>query len=251
MATKRKSIVQSNPTTQAYGSLQAAFDHFNRELFGGSLPHCLITMQRHAHSYGYFSGDRFTRAHTREKQKGQAADEIALNPQYIAERSPEKVLSTLAHEMAHSWQHHHGKPPTRCYHDRQWAGKMHEIGLHPSSTGMEGGKETGPKVSHYITAGGPFAKACAAFLKKNKTAFYQDQNIIIERAKVKAKAKAKKAGGDDESEEDEAPKSPGRIKFQCFGCKLNAWAKPSAKLRCDDCDRPLKPAEAKEEDDGE
>ncbi|SPE34073.1 hypothetical protein SBA3_2090010 [Candidatus Sulfopaludibacter sp. SbA3] len=33
--------------------------------------------------------------------------------------------------MAHVWQQTHGKPPTRSYHDRQWAAKMKEIGLHP------------------------------------------------------------------------------------------------------------------------
>ena len=35
-----------NPTVQAYGELQAAFDYYNRALFGGELPFCLITMQR-------------------------------------------------------------------------------------------------------------------------------------------------------------------------------------------------------------
>ena len=50
------------------------------------------------------------------------------------------------------------KPPSGRYHDRQWAGKMKDIGLQP---GEPGGKETGQSVSHYIIAGGAYAKAFA------------------------------------------------------------------------------------------
>jgi hypothetical protein len=35
------------PTHRTYTSLDAAYDHFNRALFAGQLPPCLITMQRH------------------------------------------------------------------------------------------------------------------------------------------------------------------------------------------------------------
>jgi hypothetical protein len=45
--------------TRTYTSLDAAYDRFNRDLFGGQLPPCLITMQRHKGAYGYFSGERF------------------------------------------------------------------------------------------------------------------------------------------------------------------------------------------------
>ena len=33
--------------TRTYTSLDAAYGHFNRKLFKGQLPPCLITMQRH------------------------------------------------------------------------------------------------------------------------------------------------------------------------------------------------------------
>jgi hypothetical protein len=39
---------------------------------------------------------------------------------------------------------------------------MERVGLMPSSTGEPGGKRTGQKVSHYILADGPFARAFAA-----------------------------------------------------------------------------------------
>src|SRR2546430_12513985 len=68
--------------------------------------------------------------------------------------------------MAHLWQHHFGTPPRGggYYHNREWAAKMKEIGLYPSSTGAAGGKETGQNMSHYVIAGGAFATACAALV---------------------------------------------------------------------------------------
>ena len=58
------------------------------------------------------------------------------------------------HEMVHVWQHAHGKPGARGYHNKEWAAKMKAIGLQPSSTGMVGGKETGQRMMDYIIPGG-------------------------------------------------------------------------------------------------
>ncbi len=80
----------NNPTTQTYTSLATAFDFFNRELFSGSLPACLITMQRHKGAYGYFFGERF--ANTADPKE--VTDEIALNPVHFATQQPVKVLSS-------------------------------------------------------------------------------------------------------------------------------------------------------------
>ena len=62
-----ETIVITSPTAQAYAELQAAFDHYNRELFGGELPPCLITMQREKRTYGYFSSERFVHRHDRRR----------------------------------------------------------------------------------------------------------------------------------------------------------------------------------------
>jgi ribosomal protein S27E len=32
-----------------------------------------------------------------------------------------------------------------------------------------------------------------------------------------------------------------RVKFTCPGCEANAWGRSSLNLRCDDCDRPMRP----------
>ena len=132
----------TNPTAQAYAELQLAFDHYNRELFAGELPPCLITMQREKRSYGYFSSERFVHHHDKSK-----TDEIAINPAYFAVVPLLEVLQTVAHEMVHAWQFHFGNPSRSGYHNREWADKMEAIGLMPSSTGQPGGARTGQKMA--------------------------------------------------------------------------------------------------------
>ena len=47
-------------TPAQYRAFQEAYDFFNAELFGSSLPPVLVTLQRHANAQGYFSPERFT-----------------------------------------------------------------------------------------------------------------------------------------------------------------------------------------------
>jgi predicted SprT family Zn-dependent metalloprotease len=140
---------------------------------------------------------------------------IALNPAHFATRKPTEVLSTLAHEMTHLWQHHFGRRPRKSYHDKQWASKMREIGLIPTDTGEIGGKETGQKVSHFIDEQGRFAKAVAPLLKTHPAILYQDTSRADD-AVTKKKAASK-------------------TKYTCPECGLNAWAKPAAPLICGGC----------------
>jgi predicted SprT family Zn-dependent metalloprotease len=209
--------------TRTYTSLDAAYSHFNRTLFGGSLPHCLITMQRHKGAYGYFSGDRFASLDNPED----ITDEIALNPAHFASRTPTKILSTLVHEMVHLWQHRdkNAKPGRRGYHNKEWAEKMREVGLIPiavSDTGQPNGKDTGEKVSHTIEEGGRFDKACAAYLATKPAILYQDR------------------AGEGETRKK---KSASKTKYTCPDCQANAWAKPDTNLVCGDCDQPMEAEE--------
>jgi hypothetical protein len=43
--------------------------------------------------------------------------------------------------MAHLWQWEFGSPYKNGYHNTEWAGKMIEIGLMPSDTGLPNGKK--------------------------------------------------------------------------------------------------------------
>jgi predicted SprT family Zn-dependent metalloprotease len=139
------------PTIGEYTGFQTAFDFFNRELFNSALPDVLITYQRHAHSRGYFSADRFA------GRTGEFTNhELALNPDHFVDRTDEQVVSTLCHEMCHLWQQECGEPSARGYHNKEFAATMKSIGLQPSSTGAPGGKETGQQITHYIIPGGDF-----------------------------------------------------------------------------------------------
>jgi SprT-like family len=165
----RRSATKAEAITPAqYRAFQEAYDFFNAELFAGSLPHVLVTLQRNAKARGYFSPDRFT-----ARTEKAAAHELAMNPDSFTGRTDAEILSTLAHEMAHVWQQSHGTPPRRCYHDRQWAEKMKEIGLQASDTGHVGGKETGQSVSHYIIPGGLYAKSYAKLQAKGLQLHWQ------------------------------------------------------------------------------
>jgi predicted RNA-binding Zn-ribbon protein involved in translation (DUF1610 family) len=196
-------------TPAQYRTFQKAYDFFNVELFGGGLPSVLVTLQRHANAKGYFAPERFT-----GRVDDAAAHELALNPDQFTGRSDELILSTLVHEMAHVWQYSHGTPPRRSYHDRQWAAKMREIGLQPTSTGEPGGQETGQSITHYILAGGAYAKAYA---RLKASGFQLHWESAREGCQTQAKKKASKT------------------KFTCPQCGQNAWAKPDAALICGEC----------------
>jgi hypothetical protein len=192
-------------TPTEYRGFQRAYDYFNAELFDHSLPNVLVTLQRQAHTKGYFSPERFS-----SRVAEGWADELALNPDTFTGRTDEEILSTLAHEMVHVWQKYHGRQPSGRYHDRQWAAKMKEIGLQPTATGEPGGKETGQSVMHYIIPQGRYAKAYARLAATGFELHWQSAPWSVQ-------AKAKRLS---------------KTKFTCPECGLNAWAKPDAELLC-------------------
>jgi predicted SprT family Zn-dependent metalloprotease len=212
----------ANPTHRTYTSLDAAYDYFNRELFSGTLPHCLITMQRHQGAYGYFSGERFASLDNPKE----VTDEIALNPATFGNRTTTRILSTLVHEMVHLWQHHFGTPSRRSYHNKEWAAKMREVGLIPSDTGEPGGKDTGEKVTHYLEQGGRFERACTVYLAAGDAILYRDR------------------AGDEQTVKTRKKKAASKTKYTCPDCQQNAWAKPDAHLICGDCDEPMQAEDA-------
>jgi predicted SprT family Zn-dependent metalloprotease len=193
-----------DPTRQTYATLQAAMHYFNKTLFAGQLPPCLVSFQRRANTYGYYARDKFEHRDDRS-----ATSELALNPKHFNERTPEETLSTLVHELVHHWQRCFGKPGRGAYHNVEWGSRMEAIGLMPSSTGAPGGKRTGDRVSHYIIEGGPFDLACKAFLMKHEGLLWGDRPV--------------------------EPATGGkRSKYVCpdTDCKIAAWARPGVRLLC-------------------
>lgn len=195
-----------NPTNDTYKTLNAAYEFFNKELFSGTLPFCLITMQRKGKARGYFCPERFESRNA----EGVLVHEIAMNPSLFKDRDDRDILSTLLHEMIHLWQEENGEAPRRNYHNKQWARKMEELGLIPSNTGEPGGRKTGQSMSHYINESGKYASIIKEFLNGSEKIQYQDKpEIVIKRAKKKNK-----------------------IKYSCQRCGINAWGKPGVKLMC-------------------
>ncbi len=141
------------PSSELYSSLQIAFSHFNESLFGNQLPEVIFTVQRQKGVMGYFSPKRWG------SLAGRKCDEIAINPSYIANCRLIEVMQTLVHEMVHCWQYNLGEPGRDYYHNKEWASKMIEVGLMPSSTGEPGGEITGQHMGDYIIEGGNFLKA--------------------------------------------------------------------------------------------
>ncbi|WP_128094885.1 SprT-like domain-containing protein [Brucella pituitosa] len=211
----------ANPTAKTYAALNQAFDVFNDRLFGGELPACLVTLQRKNKAYGYFAGGRFG-----SKDGAEITDEIALNPSHFKSRTDEQSLSTLAHEMAHLWQHHFGKPSRAGYHNKEWAAKMQEIGLHPSDTSQPGGKGNRAVMQPLHCRG---RSLCPRLCRAGGAA-------RLYRPLCRALGRCRRPEG-----------AQGEIgqqdRYTCPSCELNAWAKPGVRLICGECDEPMAAAE--------
>ena len=214
------------PTMIQYSEFDKAYDYLNGALFGGELPKILVTFSRKPRMLGYYSPDRWERTNNPEDLAG----EISFNPESFESRTAEDVLSTLAHEMAHAWQHHFGNPSRAGYHNVQWGTKMESIGLMPSNTGAEGGGKTGQQMTHYIMTGGPFALAAADLLALGWGIQYVDRAGRSAAAPGPGPAPGKLGKGGPKGKA-----APTRAKFVCPGCKAAAWGKPGLNLVCGDC----------------
>lgn len=226
-----ESIVRSNgpqPTEEAYTDILFAFYWFNERLFERRLDVPLITLSRKPRMLGAFAPYRF------ERNSGERAHEIMLNPQYLRLRDDYGSLSTLVHEMAHQWREDFGpddskgKCQRRGYHDEVWAACMERIGLVPSDTGRPGGKRTGTRVSHFIVQGGPFDVAAQELISRGFVIRWGDRLATPLRASPGVPGESAKL--------PRTSRAKDRIKFSCLACGLNAWAKPSAQLKCAPCD---------------
>ena len=227
------------PTAETYAELQRAYDTFNTELFDGELPECLITLQRKKKTYGYFHAERFA------NKQGDKTHEIALNPTYFAVVPLVEIMQTLAHEMAHLWQHHHGEPGRGNYHNAEWAEKMESIGLTPSNTGQPGGKRTGDSMADYAIEGGRFLQVCNDLLTGDfKISWYDrfttSREIAAGQNSYGLTLDLPEGGSSVAANEgiELAPMDSGnksnRSKYTCE-CSVNIWGKPGLNVICGTC----------------
>ena len=213
------------PTEEQYGDFQLAYDFFNKALFGGKLPQCLITLVRSRRFRGYFLTEGFISA----DGQGRKTDEIAMNPESFAGRTDKAILSTLVHEMCHLKQFHFGKPSPGGYHNKEWGTFMKAVGQYPSNTGLLMGAETGVQMTHYIIEGEAFDKACDALLARGWSIRWrtpQDMELAA-------------AGGLSMFVPPSMPQLTGKravakraskTRYTCPVSGVNAWGKPGLTL---------------------
>lgn len=204
-------------TPLEYSGLQEAFDHFNRELFGGGLPDCFIAYARKPRMLGHYHPERYS-GRVGKLDRG----EVALNPDHFLGRSDEEICSTIVHEQCHVWQKHYGKPAAKGYHNKEWASAMKAVGLQPSNTGGVGGKETGSQMSHYILPDGLFAQSFARLAAKGWHLHLQSAPQPGPTAGVRKS----------------------KTKFSCLGCGQNCWGKPDLLVSCHPCGLIMVPEDA-------
>lgn len=267
-----------NPTHEIYSALETAYEHFNRELFDGRLPSCLIVLQRKAKTMGYASHQRWING------KRELVDELAINPEYFLGHPLLEVCQTLAHEQCHVSQLNYGRPSRRSYHNREWADLMESIGLMPSSTGRPGGRRTGQSMSDYVIYGGAFQKAFYKLCNQGFSlpwldrrphppgndstggVFDREGNPVLDSLPVEeavvlrehlgvvfSPAPSPTEAGEGREDDNTPPASESyllptmpmvakkatRVKYRCPGCGNQAWGKPAMALVCGDCEAPF------------
>jgi hypothetical protein len=201
------------PTGQLYLSLEDAFAHFNRDLFGAELLPVIFTLQHKGpRSPGYFAPKRFI-----ARQSDYKLGELALNPILFLQPLP-TVLQILVHQMTHAWQQGSEHAPRAGYHDKSWATKMFQLGLHPSETGEPGGRTTGQRMSQFMIPGGLFERSLQGLL---------DQGFEIVWAEAMNQAGLENGKGIDNDNR--------RVPWHCPQCDQRASAKVSALLTCGRC----------------
>lgn len=256
------------PSESLYQTLELAYDYFNSALFEGTLPDVIFTLQRQRGMMGYFAPERWASI-----EEGQNCHEIAINPSHIGKSRLIDVLETLVHEMTHCWQHNFGSPSRTGYHNEEWALKMIDIGLQPSSTGKPGGKEVGQRMSDYPIPGGKFIQASTKFIIEYKFKFpwldrvteepYREVESEVEQQIRESIDQFVQADEHNFSEttisvdgifeepllnlvehttfEDRPLTSKkNKTKYSCRRCNINIWGRPELSIICGECNRKFK-----------
>jgi hypothetical protein len=193
-------------TKAQFTAYQQIFDYFNRTLFDSSLPDCMLSFCRlRSNSHSLFTSEQW------REEAGSTRAEISLNMKQLCENEPIKnVMATLVREMVHLWQEKYGKPSSKWYFNQEWAGKMKEIGLIPSTTGLPGGKQTGQGVKHFIEPDGRFERA---FQEMPPAHLWPFRTSAFESRKVRGYS--------------------GKEMYRCSGCGTKIWGKKGLGLMCE------------------
>lgn len=221
-----------NHTTTQYEYLERLYSFYNLQLFNGILPSVLFTLSKTNKASGFFSSNRWKDKHEK------AVHEISINPDIIRERFDIEMHQTLVHEMCHLWQIEYGDPGRKGYHNKEFADKMIEIGLMPSTTGREGGKTTGQNMSDYFMEEGKFILAFKA-IQENR---FEPLPLEPDNSHLYCKEVASDGSvtfAPVPKDEKTRSKTGTRIKYSC-SCENNIWGKSGLKVLCLECNSNFK-----------
>jgi hypothetical protein len=191
-----------------------SFSHFNERLFDGELSQPLFTYT------GLKCAVQLRWEYYADKD-GRRAHRLAFNAARLKTLTDEERLSVLVYGMAQMKRYLTPPRPTDGYCDARLARIMTDVGLIPSSTGEQGGAKTGYSMGYIIEPDGPFDAACRDLLTKGFTIKFIEKAGLANVGEAEVKRKKK---------------NESKTKFCCPICGQNAWAKLTAKLKCDPCD---------------
>ena len=233
---KQVAVAPPTPTEQQFDALNKAYQYFNRVLFGGQLPGCILNFSRKKGTHGFMAPGRWRRV----GEDDYTTHEISLTP-YTLYREPILVFSTLVHEQVHLWQWEFANSSRSGYHNKEWADKMEEVGLMPSDTGAPGGKRTGQHMTHYIIEGGRYEQAFNAMPPEYTLPFTSLEGDLMKSLINGGAGGSSKSGEPEPGGVAIAGKSREKTKYTCPGCGVNVWGKPALNLLCVDCNETLQP----------
>ena len=220
-----------DPTEAQFMSLNKAYKYFNKALFGGELPACILNFSRKRNTHGFLAPNRWRKVRSKEY----STHEISLTPTTLY-REPLLVFSTLVHEQVHLWQFEFGKPSRNGYHNKEWAEKMISVGLMPSDTGKEGGKITGQNMTHYLIKNGAYEKAFKKMPKEFKLPFTSlDADLMKAYTSGIDPFSGKLAIGKGGRGVNTPPSKNKKTKYSCTNCNINVWGKPNLNIVCGEC----------------
>lgn len=239
-----------SPTKEFYNLFVHIYEHYNKTLFDGILNNPMIIVTRKSSVAGYYSPRRWT-----DFSKTELVDEIAINPEIFSKNPINEICQTIVHEMCHQWQHNFGKPSRSGYHNKEWADKMEEIGLMPSTTGDVGGNKTGQNMSDYILTGGLFESSTKNLISEDifkklyfdtnnsSKQFNNEQEFSVSEVNLNSlsvkisdvNVEEASSFGSNLIQLAEKKTDKNKIKYTCYTCDINLWGKPGLKIICGEC----------------
>ena len=217
-----KRFVDADPTTDFYGAVFQIFTIVNQALWSGRLPENVIfAVNTRRGAVGHYALSRWQHA------GGDEADEIAFNGAYLRQDNGLQFIQTLVHECCHLWQFNFGKPCKRGYHNKEFAREMRRVRLEPVNVGSGGSADTGFAISDRVIEGGKVDQLYHCLVEAGFEMTW-------------AHALQRTADINPDSETIRRRKRESKTRYTCPSCRLNAWARPNALLKCGTCQLTLK-----------